>query len=81
VRVKTRLSVPPLGVDVFGPPLDGLVLAEAEFTGDEEAAAFTPPREAVAEVTDDPRFTDGRLVRATRGELLAGLGEFGIRSV
>lgn len=40
---KTRLSVPPLGVDVFGADLRGLVLAEAEFTTDEEAQSFEPP--------------------------------------
>src|SRR5262249_52844314 len=37
VLSKTRLSVPPLGIDVFDPPLHGLVLAEAEFTTDEAA--------------------------------------------
>lgn len=76
---ETRFSVPPLGVDVFEGPLQGLVLAEAEFTGDEEALAFVPPAECVAEVTDDARFTGGRLVGASRERLLAWLGEFGIR--
>ncbi|MFD0327121.1 hypothetical protein ACFQZC_00365 [Streptacidiphilus monticola] len=42
VLSKTRLSVPPLGVDVFGGPLQGLILAEAEFTTDEEAQSFVP---------------------------------------
>jgi hypothetical protein len=59
---KTRFSVPPLGVDVFGGHLQGLVLAEAEFTTDEEAQRFVPPADCVAEVTDDIRFTGGRLV-------------------
>jgi CYTH domain-containing protein len=31
VLTKTRLSVPPMGVDVFVGPLAGLVLAEVEF--------------------------------------------------
>ncbi|PAZ11376.1 hypothetical protein CLM62_35945 [Streptomyces sp. SA15] len=79
VLYKTRFSVPPLGVDVFDGPLEGLVLAEAEFTGDEEALAFVPPTECVAEVTDDARFTGGRLVGASRQELLAWLAEYGIR--
>lgn len=79
VLVKTRFSVPPLGVDVFGPPLHGLVMAEAEFTDDAEAEAFAPPRECVAEVTDDARFTGGSLVRASRSEVLAWLAAYGIR--
>ncbi len=75
---KTRVSVPPLGVDIFEPPLHGLVLAEAEFATDEEAFGFRPPDEVVAEVTDDPRFSGGRLARAERDELLAWLAEYGV---
>ena len=78
---KTRLSVPPLGIDVFDPPLHGLVLAEAEFATDEAAHAFAPPTEAVAEVTDDVRFTGGTLVRTGREDLLTWLGEYGIQPV
>jgi CYTH domain-containing protein len=75
---KTRHSIPPLGVDVFDPPLHGLVLAEAEFDTASEAHAFAPPDYVIAEVTDDPRFTGGRLARASRSELLSWLGEYGI---
>ncbi|MFI9781112.1 hypothetical protein ACIHCV_41920 [Streptomyces sp. NPDC051956] len=75
---KTRFSVPPLGVDVFDGHLQGLVLAEAEFTTDEEAESFVPPAECVAEVTDDTRFTGGRLVQASRRELLGWLAEYGL---
>jgi CYTH domain-containing protein len=78
VLTKTRLSIPPLGVDVFDPPLHGLVLAEAEFTTDEAAETFEPPADIVAEVTADPRFTGGRLVRAGRADLLSWLREYGI---
>lgn len=79
VLCKTRLSLPPLGVDVFDGPLAGLVLAEAEFDNDQEALAFAFPPVCVAEVTADVRFTGGRLVRATRRELQAWLDEYGIR--
>lgn len=79
VLVKRRLSVPPFGVDVFEGSLQGLVLAEAEFTSDEEAQSFSPSPDCVAEVTDDPRFTGGRLVRASRDEVLIWLDEYGIR--
>jgi CYTH domain-containing protein len=75
---KTRYSLPPFGIDVFDPPLHGLVLAEAEFTSDETMNAFGVPPFAVAEVTGDPRFTGGRLVAAGRGELLEWLAEYGI---
>lgn len=78
VLTKTRHSIPPLGVDVFDPPLHGLVLAEAEFVTDREAQTFAPPEHAIAEVTDDPRFTGGRLARASRSELLSWLGDYGI---
>jgi CYTH domain-containing protein len=78
VLSKTRVSVPPLSIDIFGPPLHGLVLAEAEFTTDSQAAGFRPPACALAEVTDDPRFTGGRLARTQRDELVAWLTEYGI---
>ncbi|MCF3136175.1 hypothetical protein [Streptomyces olivochromogenes] len=51
---------------------------EAEFTTDEEARSFVVPAECVAEVTDDTRFTGGRLVRASRQELLGWLAEYGL---
>lgn len=75
---KARASVPPLAIDVFDPPLDGLVLAEAEFGADEDALGFVAPRDSVAEVTDDDRFAGGRLAQATRPELLAWLAEYGL---
>ncbi|MCF2530748.1 hypothetical protein [Yinghuangia soli] len=79
VLVKTRHSVPPFGVDVFGGPLDGLVLAEAEFTTDAEARSCGPPPAAVAEVTADRRFTGGRLAHTSAAELRVLLAQFGIR--
>ncbi|MEU9383307.1 hypothetical protein AB0D38_20995 [Streptomyces sp. NPDC048279] len=78
VLTKTRFSVPPLGVDVFDGTLQGLVLAEGEFTTDEEAQSFMPPPECVAEVTDDARFTGGRLVETSRQDLLQWLAEYGL---
>jgi CYTH domain-containing protein len=78
VLSKTRLSVPPLGIDVFEPPLHGLIMADVEFSTDSEAESFVPPPAAVAEVTDDSRFTGGSLVSARRHDLLAWLAEYGI---
>jgi CYTH domain-containing protein len=79
VLSKTRLSVPPLGIDIFDPPLHGLVLAEAEFITDEAAQSFLLPHAAIAEVTDDARFTGGSLARTHRHDLLASLAEYGIK--
>ncbi|WP_433894228.1 hypothetical protein [Streptomyces sp. CA-111067] len=79
VLTKTRLSIPPLGIDVFDAPLHGLVLAEAEFTTDEDMHTFEPPSDIVSEVTDDPRFTGGRLVQAHRDDLISWLDDYGIK--
>jgi CYTH domain-containing protein len=76
---KTRLSMPPFGVDIFNAPLDGLVMAETEFTCADASRAFPIPAFAVAEVTADVRFTGGRLVTTTREELVQVLEDFGIR--
>jgi CYTH domain-containing protein len=77
---KTRLSIPPLGVDIFEGELDGLVIAEAEFSENSAMARFVSPPTAVAEVTDDPCFTGGRLVAMTRSELARALSSYGIAS-
>ncbi|MFJ1753286.1 hypothetical protein [Kitasatospora sp. NPDC088134] len=76
--VKTRLSVGPLGVDAFEGPLRGLVLAEAEFDSAEAAETFVPPPGCLAELTDDPRFTGGSLVRTEREQLRKWLAEYGL---
>ncbi len=76
---KTRYSVPPFGIDVFEDTLAGLVMAEAEFNSAEEASALPLPPFVVREVTEDPRFTGGELVRASREELENLLAEFQIR--
>jgi hypothetical protein len=60
---KVRSEFPPLGVDAFEGPLDGLVLAEAEFETAADEATFRPPAQAIAEVTADVRFTGGSLVK------------------
>ena len=75
---KTRHSVPPFGIDVFEDALDGLVMAEAEFTSAEEAASLEIPSFIAAEVTKDRRFAGGSLVAVTLDELRAWLAEYGI---
>ena len=79
VLSKTRLRVPPVGIDIFEGELAGLIVAEAEFTSDTSTAAFSPPPYCTAEITDDPRFTGGSLVHSNRDQLALWLAEYGIR--
>lgn len=78
---KTRHSIPPMGIDVFDPPLHGLVLGETEFETDDAMNAFLPPTYVVAEVTRDVRFTGGQLVQTTRETLKVWLTEYGLSLV
>jgi len=75
---KIRLSIPPLGVDVFEGELQGVFIGEAEFESADEAEAFAPPAGSAAEVTRDIRFTGGRLMSTSRAELRSALADFGI---
>jgi CYTH domain-containing protein len=75
---KTRYSIPPFGIDVFEGKLAGLVLAEAEFSSAEEAAALDLPAFLSEEVTSDRRFTGGSLAAVGRRQLTELLREFGI---
>jgi CYTH domain-containing protein len=75
---KTRYSVPPFGIDVFEGTLEGLLLAEAEFDTADQADALTIPPFILQEVTDDERFTGGRLVRSSREDIQKLLLEYGI---
>jgi hypothetical protein len=63
VSVKTRwhwtVDGTMLSVDQFGGSLNGLVLAERELSLEETAS--DPPPLAVADVTEDDRFSGGRL--------------------
>jgi len=51
-----------VSVDVFEGPLAGLVMAEAEFPDAGSMARWPMPDFAVREVTEDVRYTGGRLV-------------------
>ena len=79
VLSKTRYSIPPFGVDVFGGELAGLFIAEVEFDSEEELRSFATPTFAIAEVTHDPRFTGARWTTTRRAELLELLASFGLR--
>jgi len=75
---KTRFSVPPFGIDIFGGPLEGLVLAEAEFDSATAAGNLTIPFDVVGEVSADDRFTGGQLVQASRHDIQNWLLDYGI---
>lgn len=75
---KIRYSLPPFGIDVFEGMLEGLILAEAEFDSAADAGALLLPSFILHEVTADPRFTGGQLVRASRQQIQAWLSEYGI---
>lgn len=65
---KTRLTFPPLVIDVFEGALEGLMIAEMEFGSDEAMDAFEPPSWCGAEITADPAYRGSSLAeRATRG--------------
>ncbi len=76
--IKTRYSIPPFGIDVFAPPLHGLVLAEVGFDTDRAMLAFRPPSYVSAEVTEDQRFTGGRFATASREDVTSWLADYGI---
>jgi adenylate cyclase len=62
---KTRYRQPTGGhtaeLDVYSGSLEGLVVAEVEFTNREEAEAFTPPPWFGDELTGDPRWSNAAL--------------------
>jgi hypothetical protein len=55
-----------------------LVLAEIEFPTEDDADRSPIPATSVVEVTHDPRFTGGRLVRTGADELRSWLQELGV---
>lgn len=75
---KTRFSLPPFGIDIFEGELQGLVLAEAEFSAGEEACELVLPAFIRHEVTNDARFTGGNLVKAARADVANWLAEYGM---
>ena len=74
---KTRYSIPPFGIDVFEGPLQGLILAEAEFDSAVAADALPIPSFVVGEVSTDDRFTGARLAGSSRQDIETWLLEYG----
>src|SRR5579884_616096 len=66
----------PVAIDQFQGPLEGLVIAEIDFGPNGDPASFAIPSFALAEVTDDERFTGARLAATTHAQVKALLDEF-----
>lgn len=63
---------------MFEDALRGLVLAEAEFDSAEHATSLVLPSYISKEVSNDIRFTGGRLVRGTRQDIQSWTSEYGV---
>ncbi|HXC71331.1 MAG TPA: hypothetical protein VN644_15215 [Pyrinomonadaceae bacterium] len=66
------------GIDMFLGDLFGLVLAETSFDTDEELDNFLTPPFALADVTNEPLFSGGRLSELTFSEIRAAIAERGL---
>jgi CYTH domain-containing protein len=75
-RWRWRPADRSMAVDEFHGPLAGLVLAEMEL--EPGTARLTGPPEVVADVTDDDRFSGGRLSQTTTDVLMVLLAEHGV---
>jgi CYTH domain-containing protein len=69
----------PMGIDQFQGPLEGLVLAEVDFGPHGDPSSLPMPSFALAEVTDDERFTGARLALTTAAQAKALLDEFDVK--
>jgi CYTH domain-containing protein len=58
---KTRYAADGIELDFYTGALEGLIVAEVEFTSEQEAAAFTPPAWFGREVTEDRRYKNHSL--------------------
>ena len=64
--------------DMFLGDLFGLVLAEISFETDEELDNFRAPSFALADVTNEPLFTGGRLCELTFSDVRAEIAKLGL---
>jgi len=65
-------------VDMFLGDLFGLVMAEVSFDTDEDLDRFAKPPFAIAEVTNDPVFSGGRLCELTFAEVRQHISNRGL---
>ena len=77
-RYKFEFEGRNFSVDMFLGDLFGLVLAEVGFETDEELDNFAKPPFALADVTNLPLFTGGRLCELTFSDIRAEISERGL---
>ncbi|HLI08123.1 MAG TPA: hypothetical protein VKV40_16260 [Ktedonobacteraceae bacterium] len=77
-RFKFHGAGIPISIDQFQGPLEGVVIAEVDF-GPDDPASLPMPSFALAEVTDDERFTGGRLALTTCPQVKTLLDEFNVK--
>jgi CYTH domain-containing protein len=65
-------------IDMFLGDLFGLVLAEVSFDTDEELDSFPKPPFALADVTNEPLFSGGKLCELTFSDIRAAVAERGL---
>ena len=78
-RFRLYGGTTPMAIDQFQGPLEGLVIAEVDFGPNGDPSSFTMPSFALAEVTDDERFTGARLALTTTSQVKALLDEFNVK--
>lgn len=69
----------PMAIDQFQGQLEGLVIAEIDFGPNGDPTSLAVPSFALAEVTDDERFTGASLALTTRPQLEKLLDEFNMK--
>lgn len=69
----------PIAIDQFQGPLEGLVIAEVDFGSNGDPSSLAMPSFALAEVTDDERFTGAHLALTTHAQVKALLEEFNVK--
>jgi CYTH domain-containing protein len=77
-RYRFEFAGSEFGVDMFLGDLFGLVLAEVSFETDEELDSFLQPSFALADVTNDPVFSGGKLCELTFAEVRQHILERGL---
>ena len=77
-RYKFEFEGRKCSVDMFLGDLFGLVLAEVSFETDEELDNFPKPPFALADVTNEPLFSGGRLCELTFSDIRAEISERGL---
>jgi CYTH domain-containing protein len=78
-RFRFHGATIPIAIDQFQGTLEGLVIAEVDFGPNGDPSSLPMPSFAIAEVTDDERFTGACLAVTTRPQVKALLDEFNVK--